>query len=131
MSLSVIINAKASSSVGVFPEGVNVDTNSFPIAIDSVTTYCLLNKWSDFEGHLMKVHVRIQGISESKGTSKWKDTVQWKVLDDDRTEHVFNIPNTLLMEEPLLFHIFSPQHLSQEHRKSKLNSMKSGTRAIV
>jgi hypothetical protein len=44
---------------------------------------------------------------------------------------VFKIPNTLLVETLLPFRILSPQHLSQEHRKSKVDTMKSGTRAIV
>jgi hypothetical protein len=74
-TLPIIINANASSLVSVFPEGVEFDTDSFPIAIDSGSTYCLSNKRSDFEGPLTKVNVRIQGILESKGTSKWKGTV--------------------------------------------------------
>jgi hypothetical protein len=88
-----------------------------------------LNKRSDFEGLLTKVNVHIQGILESKGTSKWKGTVRWRVLDDNRMEHVLKIPNMLLMEESLPFCILSPQHLSQEHCKSKMDT--SGTRAIV
>jgi hypothetical protein len=44
---------------------------------------------------------------------------------------VFKIPNTLLVEALLPFRILLPQHLSQEHRKSKVDMMKSGTRAIV
>jgi hypothetical protein len=93
--------------------------------------YCLSNKQLDFEGYLSKVNVQIQGIAESKGTSKWKRTEQQKVLDDDKTEHIFKIPNTLLVEESLLFCILSPQHLSQEHHKSKMDTMKMGTTAIV
>jgi hypothetical protein len=46
-------------------------------------------------------------------------------------EHVFKILNTLLVEESLPFCILSPQHLSQEHCKSKMDTMKSGTRAVV
>jgi hypothetical protein len=85
----------------------------------------------DFEGVLTKINVRIQGISETKVSVKWKGTVQWRVLDNGRTEHMFKIPNTLLVEESLLFRILSPQHLSQEHKKNKIDTMKSGTRAIV
>jgi GAG-pre-integrase domain len=44
---------------------------------------------------------------------------------------VFTIPNTLLVETPLPFCILSPQHLAQEHRRSKLDTIKSGTCAIV
>jgi hypothetical protein len=44
---------------------------------------------------------------------------------------VFTIPNTLLVGTPLPFHILSPQHLAQEHRRSKLDTLKSGTRALV
>jgi hypothetical protein len=129
--LPVIINAKASSLGNIFPEGAEFDTDSFPITIDSGSTYCLLSKCADFEGTLTKINVRIQGISETKGSAKWKGTVQWRVLDDDGTEHTFKIPNTLLVEESFLFWILSPQHLSQENSKSKIDTMKSRTRAIV
>jgi hypothetical protein len=57
-SLPIIINAKASSLVDAFPEGVHFDTNSFPIAIDSGSTYCLSDRRSDFEGDLIKVNVK-------------------------------------------------------------------------
>jgi hypothetical protein len=59
----------------MFPEGVSFDTNSFPIAIDSGSTYCLSDRRSDLEGALTQVKVKIQGISESMGVSKWKGAV--------------------------------------------------------
>jgi hypothetical protein len=130
-SLPLIINAKASSFVNTFPEGVDFDTDSFPVAIDSGSTYCLSDRRSDFEGDLTKVNVKIQGILESKGISKWKGTVRWKVQDDEGKEHVFTILNTLLVETPLPFCILSPQHLAQEHRRSKLDTIKSRTCTIV
>jgi hypothetical protein len=46
-------------------------------------------------------------------------------------ERAFKIPNALLVEESLPFRILSPQHLSQEHCKSKMDTMKYGTRAIL
>jgi hypothetical protein len=52
-------------------------------------------------------------------------------MDDNGMEHVFRILNMLLVEESLPFCILSPQHLSQEQRKSKMDTTKSGTRAIV
>jgi hypothetical protein len=73
-TLLMIINTKASSSYNTFPEGVSFNTDSFPIAIDSGSTYCLSNKRSDFEGALTRVNVKIQGITESKVISKWKGT---------------------------------------------------------
>jgi hypothetical protein len=73
-NLPVIISAKASSPINMFPEGVSFDTDSFPIAIDSGSTYCLSDKRSDFEGALTRVNIEIQGITESKGVSKWKGT---------------------------------------------------------
>jgi hypothetical protein len=54
-SLPIIINANASSSVNTFPEGVSFDTDSFLIAIDSGSTYCLSDRRSDFEGALIRV----------------------------------------------------------------------------
>jgi hypothetical protein len=65
-SLPLIINAKASLLVNAFPEGVDFDTDLFPIAIDSGSTFCLSDKRSDFDGDLTKVNVKIQGILESK-----------------------------------------------------------------
>jgi hypothetical protein len=44
---------------------------------------------------------------------------------------VFKIPNTLVVKTLLQFCILSPQHLSQEHCKSKVDTKKSGTQAIV
>jgi hypothetical protein len=49
-NLLIIINTKASSSFNTFPEGVSFDMDSFPIAVDSGSTYCLSNRRFDFEG---------------------------------------------------------------------------------
>jgi hypothetical protein len=72
----MIINTKASLLTKVFPEGVAFDMDAFPITIGSGSTYCLSDRRSDFEGVLTRVKVKIQGVTDSKGTSKWKDTVQ-------------------------------------------------------
>jgi hypothetical protein len=67
VSLPLIINAKASSLVKIHPEGVDFDMDSFPIVIDSGSTYCLSDTRADFEGELKRMNVKIQGISEAKG----------------------------------------------------------------
>jgi hypothetical protein len=77
------------------------------------------------------VNVKIQGITESKGISKWKGTVRWTIQDDEGRTHVLIIPNTLLVETSLPFCILSPQHLSQEYRCSKTDTMSSGKRVII
>jgi hypothetical protein len=115
-NLPIIINAKASSPYNTFPEGVSFDTDSFPIAIDSGSTYCLSNKRLDFEGALTRVNVKIQGITESKGISKWKGTARWKIQDDNGKTHDFTIPNTLLVESLSLF-AYCP--LSTCHKNTK------------
>jgi hypothetical protein len=125
-TLPIIINAKASLPVNTFPEGV-----SFDIAIDSGSTYCLSDRRSDFEGALTRVNVKIQGITEAKGISKWNGTACWTTQDDNGKTHVFTIPNMLLVESSLPCRILSPQHLSKEQKRNKIDTMKSGTRVII
>ena len=126
-----IINAKALSLEGGQIEGVTFDTDAYPIAIDSGSTYCLTDNKGDFEGELTRVNVKIQGITDAKGTSKWKGTVVWNIDDDNGKTHALWTPNTLLIEAKLPFRILSPQHLSQVHQANKTDTIKNGTRAIV
>ena len=130
-TIPLIINAKASSMQGAHAQAMGFDTDSFPIAIDSGSTYCLSDTRSDFEGALTRVNVSIQGITDKRSVSKWKGTVLWKVLDDQGQQHVFKIPNTLLVETPLPFRILSPQHLSQQNQLNKTDTIKNGTRTII
>jgi hypothetical protein len=113
----MIIDAKASSLTKVFPEGAAFNTDTVPVTLDSGSTYRLSNKRLDFEGALTRVSLEIQGITESKGMSKWSGTVKWGVQDHNEREHT------------LPFHILSP--LPQQYQMSKLGTIKSGTRAIV
>jgi hypothetical protein len=92
-----VINTKASSLTKVFPEGVAFNTDTFPITIDSGSTYCLSDRRSDFEGVLTRVNVKVQGVTDSKGASKCKDTVRWKVQGDHGKRQAFNIPKTLAL----------------------------------
>jgi hypothetical protein len=118
-TLPIIINAKAFSSFNTFSEGVSSDTDSFPIAIYSGTTDCLSDRRSDFEGALIRVKVKIQGITKAKGIFKQN---QWTIQDDNGKTHVFTTPNMFPCR--LL-------SLSQEHRSNKTDTMKSGTRVIM
>jgi hypothetical protein len=86
----MIVNTKAYSLTKVFPEGVSFDMDTF-----SGSTYGLSDRRSDFEGVLTRVKVKIQGTTDSKGTSKWKDTIRWKVQRDHGT---FNIAKTLPLQ---------------------------------
>ena len=112
-------------------EDVLFDTDAFPIAIDTGSTFCLTDRRSDFRGALTKVDVRIQGISDKKRLAKWKGTATWAIQDDDGKSHTLQIPNTLLVEAPLPFRILSPQHFSQENAKSSLDSTPQGTCLIM
>jgi hypothetical protein len=49
------------------------------------------------EGALTQVNVKIQGVTDSKGRSKWKNTVQWKVQGDHGKRQAFSIPKTLAL----------------------------------
>jgi hypothetical protein len=91
-SLPMIIDAKASSLTKVFPEGAAFNTDTFPVTLDSGSTYCLSNKRLDFEGALTRVSLKIQGITESKGMSKWSGTVKWG--EQDHNERNTHFPST-------------------------------------
>jgi hypothetical protein len=92
--LLVLIKERTPSSSTAFHEGVTINLESFLIAIDSGSTYYLSDRRLDFEGVLTWVKVKIQGVTDSKGTSEWKD--------NHGKRQVFNIPTTLLAEASLL-----------------------------
>jgi hypothetical protein len=89
----VLIKERTSSSNTAFQEGVTINLESFPTAIDSGSTYYLSDRRSDFEGILTRVKVKTQEVTDSKGTSGRKDTFC-------NHGNVFNIP--LLAEASLL-----------------------------
>jgi hypothetical protein len=101
----------------VLLEGVAFETETFAMTTDSSSTYCLSHKRQDFGGELTQVSLKIQ--TESKGMAKWNGTVRWRVQDHNKREHAFKISHTLLVYDPLPFHIISTQHLPQQHQKSQ------------
>lgn len=97
----IITNATTANPTTTPSDGMSFDTDAFPIAIDSGSTFCLTDHRSDFEGPLTQVDIRIQGISDKKGAAKWKGTAVWNIQDDDGRTHKLHIPNTLLVDAKL------------------------------
>eukprot|EP00980_Cylindrotheca_fusiformis_P028641 scaffold22623_cov213-Cylindrotheca_fusiformis.AAC.1 len=89
------------------------DTDSYLIAIDSCASYCMTNHELDFvPGSLTRVDIKVKGLGKNT-VAKYKGTVRWKILQDDRGQaFTFDIEGALLLPT-LPFRLLSPQHWAQ------------------
>jgi hypothetical protein len=82
---------KKSSSSTAFHEGVTINLESFLIASNSGSSYYLSNRRLDFEGVLTRVKIKIQGVTDSKGTLEWKDGKYKVIMEKASFQHPNNI----------------------------------------
>ena len=109
----------------------SLDTDSFPLLVDSGASYCITHCRDDFISPLIPTNTPVKGII-GKSIARWKGTVKWSVADDEGVSHDFIIPNTYFVQESPI-RLLSPQHLSQVHMESGIDTMErcQGTRSIT
>jgi hypothetical protein len=89
------------------------DTDSFLMALDNCSSFCLTNNLRDFIGTPRKVKKDLLGIGKMRVC--YEGTVMWSFEDDDGVVHDWPIPNTNYSPDiPVC--LFSPQHWAQVNR---------------
>jgi hypothetical protein len=90
------------------------DSDSKIVGVDDWCSACISDRESDFaKGTLVSVNRTIKGFAGLCTSSGIKmGTIRWKVQDDDRREHVWEIPGSYYVLQGGM-RLFSPQHWSQ------------------
>ena len=88
------------------------DSDSYIIAVDNGSSYCITNDKNDFVGTPMEVNVKVLGVV-GVATSRLKGTVRWHIEDDLGVSHELLIPNSYYHPHSP-YKLLSPQHWAQE-----------------
>eukprot|EP00978_Attheya_sp_CCMP212_P048437 scaffold520491_cov145-Attheya_sp.AAC.1 len=93
-------------------EPINLDSDSYVIAVDNCCTTSITNDLKDFTSHPKTVNQLVAGMGGQVLAIK-KGAVKWRIEDDDGKVHVITLPGTLYAENAP-FRLLSPQHWSQQ-----------------
>jgi hypothetical protein len=98
------------------PRMVSFDTHSYPIRLDTHSSYSSTPFKSDFVGEMVPIKAHVTGAGNHRTEVQYSGTVQWFWDDDDghRTVHV--IPDTLYMPSNTE-RILAIHHWSQARKK--------------
>ena len=119
--LSAFINTPDVATFVAFPaapetkkvrEPINLDSDSYVIAVDNCCTTSITNDLKDFISPPKTVNQFVSGMGGRVLAIK-KGTVRWRIEDDDGKVHVITLPGTLYAENAP-FRLLSPQHWSQQ-----------------
>eukprot|EP00978_Attheya_sp_CCMP212_P023149 scaffold70211_cov63-Attheya_sp.AAC.2 len=93
-------------------EPINLDSDSYVIAVDNCCTTSITNNLEDFIKPPKTVNQLVAGMGGQVLAVK-KGTVKWRIEDDDGKVHVITLPGTLYAPKAP-FRLLSPQHWSQQ-----------------
>jgi len=93
------------------------DSDSYQIAIDNCSSWCITNDIRDFVNEPRKVSVRVTGVAGS-AVAMYVGTVKWSVEDDKGRVHHWIIPNTFYNAQSP-YRLLSPQHWAQERQEQR------------
>lgn len=98
------------------PIKTEFDTDSFPIRIDTCSSYCMSPSKKDFVSELRHTNAVIRGIGGSV-QRPMTGTLQWNWIDDQGNAVTAIIPNSLFFPT-CPDRILSPQHWAQSRRSN-------------
>ena len=105
--------------------GLNMDSDSYQIAIDSCCCYSIAKSQKHFRGPLVPCNIKIQGLAGTCAV-KWKGTWKFEIEDDNGITRTIKIPNTLYCQEAP-YCLLSPQHWSQQSKNRTTMKLCIGT----
>jgi len=108
--------------------GLNMDSDSYQITIDSCCSYSIAKSRKRFTGPLVPCNIKIQGLAQTCNV-KWKGTWKFEIEDDDGITRTIKVPNTLYCKEAP-YCLLSPQHWSQQSKNPSGTYCKVGHQYI-
>lgn len=108
------------------PEKIQMDTDSYPIGIDSYASRCISPHRSDFvKGTLLDLRKpdSVRPFGKGQGLDiKQMGTLKWKFEDDLGVTHRFLIKNALYVPEGSM-RLLSPQHFAKNANEPQLSKL--------